>query len=103
MPLIIHVNGAALVVLDADNVRRIEDRDPLIIDLAEVARQVGAPIAKLVVTVGDDADVEEIMRLAREQRPGDALRYACRGWKSRPNDFHGMVRINTTTKAGHDA
>lgn len=95
MPVIVQIGDHALVLVTEDNLKRIGDRDPMILNIAELAASTGRPIARVVVTLGTEEDVQEVARLAKTGNAKAVFDYACRGWSTQPEDHIPIHRLNT--------
>lgn len=94
MPVICQIGEHALVIMDDTNLKRVGDRDPLIIDVAAIAASSGRPVERLVLTYGNAEDIANIIELAKTKSPLEVFRYACRGYTRKPGDELGLHRID---------
>ena len=86
MPLIISTKKKwkriVLVIIGPDNIERMQEKDPLEIELYRLP--FAEPISVIGVVVASDAELTQIEQLLRQGKVDEAIERATSGWQYRP-------------------
>jgi len=87
MPLIISTKKkgkrVALVVIGPDNVERMQEKDPLEIELYRMP--FSEPVSVVGMVIASDAELVQIEQLLRQGKVDEAIERATSGWEYRPD------------------
>jgi hypothetical protein len=71
-----------LVVIGPDNVERMQERDPLELELYRMPFP--EPVAVIGIVIASDAELTQLEQLMRQGKVEEAIERATSGWKYRP-------------------
>ncbi len=83
---------SVFVVLEDENLERMRAYDPAELVLSKVEGNFpGKRLKDIVIGYATAADVAEVLRLANDGKPREALKYLSRGWAFKPEagDYDG--------------
>lgn len=92
IPFMISDDGySVMVVLQDENVERIKEHDPVVLDSAEIlaASRVTGRLKEVIITYGDLKDLEVVSEYILRNDLPSALRHVTRGYRFRPDRGDG--------------